>query len=90
MSRGRAWRQRRRKVLERDGYRCRGCGRAGPLQIHHRTALEDGGSEEPDNLVALCRDCHQLEHGCARPRWGAAAHPDRAAWRRLLLEDATR
>jgi hypothetical protein len=54
----------RRRVLERDGYRCRmaGCGSARHLEVHHRVPLVLGGSDDVENLLALCRGCHRWVH----------------------------
>lgn len=60
----RLWRAARRAALDRDGWRCRDCGRAGRLDVHHVQPLEHGGEAyNLDNLRALCRDCHIREHG---------------------------
>ena len=49
----------RRRVLQRDAYRCQHCGRAGRLEVDHIRRVADGGAElELDNLQALCRTCH--------------------------------
>jgi hypothetical protein len=48
-------------VLERDGYRCQRCGRAGnehSLQVHHITPLGENGPNERWNLITVCRRCH--------------------------------
>ena len=54
------WRRVRLEVLERDGWRCVQCGKAGVLEVDHITPLELGG--EPwalANLQTLCRTpCH--------------------------------
>jgi 5-methylcytosine-specific restriction endonuclease McrA len=50
----------RKRVIGRDG----GCKRCGPseyLEIHHIKAVVDGGTNDMDNLMALCRDCHEWE-----------------------------
>jgi hypothetical protein len=54
----------RRKVMARDGYRCRtpGCGAARFLEVHHVVPRAEGGSNKPDNLVTLCSACHRLSH----------------------------
>ena len=31
--------------------------------IHHILFKSQGGTDEIDNLVALCRDCHDAAHG---------------------------
>lgn len=66
--RTRAWALARAEVLARAGRRCEACGRLGRLEVHHRQALENGGAPyAPDNLQALCRDCHQRAHGRREP-----------------------
>ena len=55
----RRWAALRLRIFERDGYRCRKCGRAGRLECDHVTPLEAGGAEwDPANLQTLCRRCH--------------------------------
>ena len=33
------------------------------LEIHHRHLKSEGGTNHPDNLILLCRECHQRHHG---------------------------
>jgi 5-methylcytosine-specific restriction endonuclease McrA len=53
-------------VLERDGNRCTVCGTKGskknPLTMHHVKYRRNGGTNDPDNLVTLCKTCHELWH----------------------------
>ena len=71
----RRWTALRRQVLERDGYRCRTCGRPGRLEAHHEPPLRDGADPyDLDGLRTLCRSCHIERH---RPD---AIPADRAAW----------
>jgi 5-methylcytosine-specific restriction endonuclease McrA len=51
----------RRAVLARARGRCEDCGRALPLELHHNH-YRSVGEEEPDDLSALCRDCHKQRH----------------------------
>ena len=83
--RGRHWRVVRKRVLERDGYRCRKCGKAGRLEVHHVVSVYDGGRPfHDDNLITLCRGCHVEIHG-QRYRGGKAGTPtDVKAWREYL------
>jgi hypothetical protein len=55
---------RRREVLARDGYRCRasGCESAHFLDVHHVIPREQGGTNDPANLITLCAPCHRLIH----------------------------
>lgn len=55
----------RARVLFRDGSRCQMCG-ASPardaevqLEVDHKVPLHLGGSNDEDNLWALCRPCNQ-------------------------------
>lgn len=53
------WRGLRRRIFERDGWRCRTCGRAGRLECDHIKNWRDGGAFwEENNLQTLCRGCH--------------------------------
>lgn len=52
----------RRRVLERDGHRCRQCRSPVRLQIHHIHQQNQGGSHEPNNLLTLCQTCHGMIH----------------------------
>lgn len=52
----------RYSILERDGFRCQACGIAAAdgavLHVDHRTAVANGGTNDPSNLQALCVDCN--------------------------------
>ena len=55
----RAWARVRRQVLDRDGWRCQLCGKAGRLEVDHVVPLRRGGEPlDPRNLRTLCRGCH--------------------------------
>jgi 5-methylcytosine-specific restriction endonuclease McrA len=51
--------KRRTRLLKRAGWTCAvpDCQR-GPLELDHRVPLELGGSEDDENIVALCRAHH--------------------------------
>jgi 5-methylcytosine-specific restriction endonuclease McrA len=56
------WAILKRQVHRRDGYRCRLCGRDGvELHVHHRT-YETYAEERLEDLVTLCRTCHEHFH----------------------------
>ena len=68
----RAWTKTRQLVLERDGYRCQKCGKAGRLEVHHVVELSQGGNNEQGNLTTYCRSCHIAHHRPAAPtEWDA-------------------
>lgn len=55
------WKGLRRRVLTRDGWRCRLCGSKKELQVHHDQYI-DLMSDEIWHLKAMCRRCHQRIH----------------------------
>lgn len=59
-----AWKAKRRQKFRQAGYRCQICNSGGTLNVHHRT-YERVGNELLEDLVVLCRNCHDLfyEHG---------------------------
>ena len=78
------WARVRRAVLERDGWRCRVCGRAGRLECDHVTPLDKGGDAwDPDNLQAICRRCH-IEKTVSEN--GRPPTPAEAAWQAFVAE----
>ena len=61
------WIQVREGIMMRDKYTCQRCHR--PAQeVHHKQHLSPDNiwdtniTLNPDNLVALCRDCHFRQH----------------------------
>lgn len=56
------WRTRRNRVLLRAGNKCELCYESGLLDVHHRT-YDRYGDELLNDLIALCRSCHQRFHG---------------------------
>jgi hypothetical protein len=55
------WKDIRLKVLQRDRYRCVDCGAKGKLDVHH-TSYKRLFHEDLDDLISLCRQCHESEH----------------------------
>ena len=75
------WDATRRVVLDRDGFRCVLCGRAGILEVDHVIPMKRGGDVwQLDNLQSLCRSCHinktrsENPHSAAKDRWNALIH----------------
>lgn len=52
------------EILARCARHCCICRRFRPLhlQVHHIIEHSDGGSDEPDNLIAICVSCHSDAH----------------------------
>ncbi len=62
-------------VLERDNYTCQTCKkREGILQTHHIIQKKDGGSDKPDNMVTVHKQCHDdyhkglIQHNFRKPK----------------------
>lgn len=57
----------RQYVLKRDNYTCQCCGghakgkNTVKLHVHHLESRKSGGNA-PNNLITLCKTCHQLLH----------------------------
>jgi hypothetical protein len=52
----------RARVLERDGFKCRRCGKGpteGPLEVDHITPVSEGGTADESNLQTLCKPCNR-------------------------------
>ena len=62
------WRRKRMRILRRDGFRCRECGRYGlavdATTVHHAWPAEDFPELEWEdwNLISLCSGCHGAMH----------------------------
>jgi 5-methylcytosine-specific restriction endonuclease McrA len=52
----------RKRAAERDNSLCVLCGRPA-IDTHHVVFRSHGGRDIADNLVCLCRDCHNMAHG---------------------------
>jgi len=53
-----------RRIKEEAGFKCAvpNCNTTSPLEIHHIIYQENGGLDEDDNLICLCRNCHGRVH----------------------------
>lgn len=57
------WEERKKRVLQRDLYRCCLCGSElspGRGTTHHIKKLDKGGNNHLTNLAGLCNDCHDV------------------------------
>lgn len=46
-------------ILHRDKYQCQICNRKDSLEVHHIIARKDQGTNTPENLITLCKNCHK-------------------------------
>ena len=52
----------RQRIMLRDNYTCRMCGRVGTdLVVDHVVPLHLGGRESDENRAAICKACHDLK-----------------------------
>lgn len=58
-----SWRALKNTIIERDHHQCVDCGSDVNLTVDHIIEGSLGGSNEPDNLQTLCKDCHEDKHG---------------------------
>jgi 5-methylcytosine-specific restriction protein A len=59
---GRPWRRKRAAILLRDEYTCQACGIITlQLEVDHIVNRARGGSDDEENLQALCVPCHKLK-----------------------------
>lgn len=56
------WRRKSAETLRRACYICEVCRSRPAVMAHHRTYERFGGSEIWDDLVAVCRTCHDDHH----------------------------
>ena len=54
---------RREAVLHRDNYTCQCCGKKNiRLEVHHIIYRSNGGTDDENNLITLCENCHSKVH----------------------------
>lgn len=54
---------RRKAVLHRDNYTCQCCGKKQcRLEVHHIKFRRNGGTDDEENLITLCENCHKGVH----------------------------
>lgn len=63
------WRRKRFSILLRDHHWCQGCAMVKATQVHH-LSYDNVGQEEDDDLISLCKDCHELAHEPGPVDWG--------------------
>ena len=65
----------RRQVYERDAYRCRYCGKRGPLSVDHVVPWRQDGQTILENLVTACQHCNATKHGRTPMQAGLELRP---------------
>lgn len=60
--RGRKGVSARVRILDRDKYKCRSCGRVTTeLEVDHIVPLHLGGGDNDENKQVLCLSCHEVK-----------------------------
>jgi hypothetical protein len=75
----------RPEILARDSLICQACGQKKQrknLEVHHITPRASGGSDDPTNLVTLCRQCHDREDWYDHVRAYPTTFKNTKRWRR--------
>jgi 5-methylcytosine-specific restriction protein A len=66
------WRNTARRILARDGGLCQLCKAAGRMtfaaEVDHIVNKARGGTDDDDNLQAICRPCHEAKTADERGR----------------------
>lgn len=86
VTRTKRWKVLRLAILERDGFRCKGCGCGGRLEVDHVKPVRTHPalSFDPGNLQALCPSCHtkKTRIECGHP----PPSDERQQWRDFAAE----
>jgi hypothetical protein len=65
-----------KKLYIRAGNQCERCGaRGGPLHVHHKKPVSEGGDNELESLELVCSACHSGHHAhdyATRENWSRA------------------
>lgn len=61
-TRGSDWKEAKAFALARDGSTCQQCSATSSLEVHHWEPYSISFDNSPENLVTLCRTCHQDKH----------------------------
>ena len=54
------WLELAEEVRKRDNRTCRKCGKNPSKQVHHIIPLKQGGENKKENLITLCKRCHNI------------------------------
>lgn len=58
-----SWFYLKEKVYEKYGRKCIKCESTIGIDVHHKIPISKGGTNTLENLVPLCRSCHEQLHG---------------------------
>ena len=78
------WKDIREEVLKRDNYICQKCHKPGS-DVHHKT-YKNWTNEKLEDLITLCRGCHEQWHSTQKATRKNKAIGTRAIWNYLKQE----
>jgi hypothetical protein len=55
------WQELRVQTIAERGNKCERCGGEVKIDLHHKT-YKNKGHEKPEDLILLCRKCHEKQH----------------------------
>ena len=76
----RGWYKLRWKILQRDKFTCQYCGQYAPnvcLEVDHKIAFADKGTDDEDNLVTSCWSCNRGKNGLRQSMMQHSPYPRR-------------
>ena len=53
------WEDLRQQVFQKYGHKCMCCNSTNDIQVHHIISLKQGGTNNINNLMPLCKKCHE-------------------------------
>lgn len=53
----------KQEVYKKYGHKCSKCGSCNNIDVHHKIPLSKGGTNNIQNLIPLCHECHEKIHG---------------------------
>ena len=72
------WQQLRQRILARDMHLCQPCQRDGRVtpatQVDHIKAKASGGTDDQENLQAICASCHDAKSAVEAAEAQGRAH----------------
>lgn len=63
-----------KKIRQIYDNHCAQCAKIMNLEVHHLRPVCYGGTDSIDNLILLCKDCHQKIHHEESILWGLICH----------------
>ena len=58
--RGMDWFPNKKRILKNKGYKCQRCNKEGKVDVHHLVPYRISHDNSLENLLVLCRSCHQI------------------------------